>query len=143
MTGDKTRERINADFIVIGSGAAGLRAALDLASAGQVLILTKTEIRESNSRYAQGGIAAAIGESDSAELHLSDTLVAGAGLCNEEAVRILEKCAGTQLDPAAVQAFVRLGNIARPQASGEDPILHSLHHLSAAVRSTAVQETRV
>lgn len=89
MTGDKTRERINADFIVIGSGAAGLRAALDLASAGQVLILTKTEIRESNSRYAQGGIAAAIGESDSAELHLSDTLVAGAGLCNEEAVRIL------------------------------------------------------
>ena len=65
------------------------------------------------------------------------------GMQHEEAVGILEKCAGTQLDPAAVQAFVRLGNIARPQASGEDPILHSLHHLSAAVRSTAVQETRV
>jgi len=65
------------------------------------------------------------------------------GMQHEDAVRILEKCAGTQLDPAAVQAFVRLGNIARPQASGEDPILHSLHHLSAAVRSTAVQETRV
>ena len=89
MTGGKTRERVDTDFIVIGSGAAGLRAALDLAPAGRVLILTKTEIRESNSRYAQGGIAAAIGESDSAELHTSDTLAAGAGLCNEEAVRIL------------------------------------------------------
>ena len=78
MTGSKTRERVDTDFIVIGSGAAGLRAALDLAPAGRVLILTKTEIRESNSRYAQGGIAAAIGESDSAELHTSDTLAAGA-----------------------------------------------------------------
>ena len=89
MADTKSRERIDADFIVIGSGAAGLRAALDLALTGRVLILTKTEIRESNSRYAQGGIAAAIGESDSAELHLSDTLVAGAGLCDDEAVRIL------------------------------------------------------
>src|SRR6186997_820021 len=79
-------ERIDVDFIVIGSGAAGLRAALDLASAGRVLILTKTEIRESNSRYAQGGIAAAIGQEDSANLHFSDTIAAGAGLCDEEAV---------------------------------------------------------
>lgn len=82
-------EPIDVDFIVIGSGVAGLRAALDLASAGRVLILTKTETRESNSRYAQGGIAAAIGEGDSGELHFSDTLRAGAGLCDEEAVRIL------------------------------------------------------
>jgi L-aspartate oxidase len=74
---------------VIGSGAAGLRAALDLASSGRVLILTKTEIQESNSRYAQGGIAAAIGETDSTELHFSDTITAGAGLCDEEAVRVL------------------------------------------------------
>ena len=89
VTGNNARERLDADYIIIGSGAAGLRAALDLASSGRVLILTKTEIRESNSRYAQGGIAAAIGESDSAELHLSDTLAAGAGLCDENAVRVL------------------------------------------------------
>jgi putative nucleotidyltransferase with HDIG domain len=63
------------------------------------------------------------------------------GMQHEEAVRILEKCAGTQLDPVAVQAFLALGNIAKPHASGEDPILDSLHHLSAAVRSEAVQET--
>jgi len=69
------------------------------------------------------------------------------GMHHEEAVRILEKCAGTQLDPAAVQAFLSLGNIAKPQASGDDPvakpILDSLHHLSAAVRTGAAQETPV
>ncbi|HSP69254.1 MAG TPA: HD domain-containing phosphohydrolase, partial [Bryobacteraceae bacterium] len=57
------------------------------------------------------------------------------GMQHEDAIRILEECAGAQLDPAAVQAFVALGNIAKPHASGEDPILDSLHHLAAAVRS--------
>jgi HD-GYP domain-containing protein (c-di-GMP phosphodiesterase class II) len=68
------------------------------------------------------------------------------GMQHEEAVRILEKCAGTQLDPAAVRAFLALGNIAKPQTSDDpiaDPMLGSLHHLSAAVRSGTVQETRV
>jgi L-aspartate oxidase len=97
-------ERIDVDFIVIGSGAAGLRAALDLASAGRVLILTKTEIRESNSRYAQGGIAAAVGETDSAELHSSDTLAAGAGLCDEEAVAVLAR-----EGPSEIQHLVEWG----------------------------------
>src|SRR5215212_3943400 len=97
-------ERIDVDFIVIGSGAAGLRAALDLASAGRVLILTKTEIRESNSRYAQGGIAAAVGETDSAELHSNDTLLAGAGLCDEEAVAVLAR-----EGPAEIQRLVEWG----------------------------------
>jgi len=97
-------ERIEPDFIVIGSGAAGLRAALDLAAVGRVLILTKTEIRESNSRYAQGGIAAAIGASDSADLHFSDTLAAGAGLCDEEAVRILAR-----EGPAEIQHLIEWG----------------------------------
>ena len=57
------------DFLVIGSGIAGLRAALSLADAGRVIILTKADPRESNTGYAQGGIAAAIGEDDSPELH--------------------------------------------------------------------------
>jgi len=97
-------ERIDVDFIVIGTGAAGLRAALDLATAGRVLILTKTEIRESNSRYAQGGIAAAVGDTDSAELHSSDTLAAGAGLCDEEAVEVLAR-----EGPAEIERLIEWG----------------------------------
>jgi L-aspartate oxidase len=77
------------DFIIIGGGIAGLRAAIALAPAGRVLILTKAEVTESNTGYAQGGIAAAVGPDDSPELHLADTLHAGAGLCDEAAVRVL------------------------------------------------------
>jgi len=77
------------DFIVVGAGIAGLRAAIELAEAGQVLIVAKDTLRESSSEYAQGGIAAAVGEDDSAELHEQDTLAAGDGLCDAEAVRVL------------------------------------------------------
>jgi L-aspartate oxidase len=77
------------DYLIIGSGIAGLRAALALAAAGHVTILTKAEPRESNTRYAQGGIAVAIGDHDSPELHRADTIRAGDGLCDESAVRVL------------------------------------------------------
>lgn len=77
------------DFLVIGSGIAGLRAAADLALAGDVTILTKADPTESNTGYAQGGIAAAIGPGDSPSLHAADTLAAGDGLCVEAAVRVL------------------------------------------------------
>jgi len=77
------------DFLIIGSGVAGLRAALALAGSGAVTILTKAEPTESNTGYAQGGIAAAIGADDSTELHLADTLAAGDGLCDPAAVRVL------------------------------------------------------
>ena len=80
---------IVADFLVIGSGIAGLRAAISLAEAGRVVILTKADPRESNTGYAQGGIAAAIGADDSPELHARDTLAAGDGLCLPEAVEVL------------------------------------------------------
>jgi L-aspartate oxidase len=78
-----------ADFLVIGSGIAGLRAAISLAEAGRVIILTKADPRESNTGYAQGGIAAAIGADDSPDLHARDTLAAGDGLCLPEAVDVL------------------------------------------------------
>jgi L-aspartate oxidase len=78
-----------ADFLIIGSGIAGLRAAIGLADAGRVLILTKAEPTESNTGYAQGGIAAAIGDDDSVALHAADTVRAGDGLCDEAAVRVL------------------------------------------------------
>ena len=77
------------DYIIAGSGIAGLYAALLAREHGSVLILTKGSIEECNTRYAQGGIAAAVGPGDSPELHLRDTIEAGAGLVDEEAARIL------------------------------------------------------
>jgi L-aspartate oxidase len=77
------------DYVIVGSGIAGLYAALLAREQGSVLVLTKSSIDECNTRYAQGGIAAPIGPDDSPELHLQDTLVAGDGLVNEEAARIL------------------------------------------------------
>ncbi len=80
---------VHGDFLVIGSGIAGLRAAISLAVTGEVIVLTKADPRESNTGYAQGGIAAAIGSDDSPELHATDTMAAGDGLCNPDAVEVL------------------------------------------------------
>jgi L-aspartate oxidase len=77
------------DFLIIGSGIAGLRAAADLALAGDVLVLTKADPTESNTGYAQGGIAAAVGAGDSPAEHAADTINAGDGLCVEDAVNVL------------------------------------------------------
>ena len=74
------------DFLIVGGGVAGLRAAIGLADAGRVLVLTKAEPAESNTGYAQGGIAAAVGDDDTPALHAADTLRAGDGLCDEAAV---------------------------------------------------------
>lgn len=78
------------DILVIGSGVAGLTAALAAADTGAaVLLVSKDELPESNSYYAQGGVAVALAEGDSPESHLEDTLVSGVGLCDVEAVRVL------------------------------------------------------
>jgi L-aspartate oxidase len=78
------------DFIVIGSGIAGLRAAIGLSGSGsRVVVLTKDRLAESNTEYAQGGVAVVLSEEDQVGQHLQDTLVAGAGLCDESAVRVL------------------------------------------------------
>jgi L-aspartate oxidase len=76
-------------FLIVGGGIAGLRAAIALAPAGRVVVLTKADQNESNTGYAQGGIAAAVGDDDSPELHAADTILAGDGLCDEEAVHVL------------------------------------------------------
>jgi len=81
--------RLTTDFLVIGSGVAGFRAALSLAEVGHVVVLTKAHPRESNTGYAQGGIAAAFGPDDSPDLHARDTIAAGDGLCDPAAVRAL------------------------------------------------------
>ena len=77
------------DFIIVGSGAGGLSAALHAAEHGRVCVLTKRVASESNSSWAQGGIACVQSEKDSIEQHVSDTLIAGAGLCKEDAVRTI------------------------------------------------------
>jgi len=76
-------------FLIVGGGIAGLRAAIGLADAGRVVILTKADPAESNTGYAQGGIAAAMGDDDSPALHAADTMRAGDGLCDESSVRVL------------------------------------------------------
>ncbi len=92
------------DFLVIGSGIAGLSYALKVAEAGTVAIITKKERAESNTNYAQGGIAAVMAGTDSTGKHIQDTLVAGAGLCDEKAVEIV-----VTEGPTRVQELIDLG----------------------------------
>src|SRR5689334_10990101 len=92
------------DFLVIGAGVAGLRAAIELAEAGQVLVVAKDSLRESSSEYAQGGIAAALSDDDEVQLHQLDTIRAGDGLCNPAAVHVL-----VAEGPAAVQDLIDWG----------------------------------
>ena len=81
---------LQTDFIVIGSGVAGLRASIELAKSGaRVTVLTKDKAQESNTEYAQGGVAVVLSDDDNAELHEEDTLIAGAGLCDKKAVETL------------------------------------------------------
>lgn len=95
-----------ADVVVVGSGIAGLTAALRLreAQVGSVLVVTKDELSAGSTRWAQGGIAAALGPGDTPEQHLQDTLVAGAGACDVEAVRAL-----VTEGPEAVRELIALG----------------------------------
>ena len=92
------------DFIVVGSGIAGLSFALRVAEKGSVAIVTKRDRDECNTWKAQGGIACVQGEGDSFDLHVKDTLAAGAGLCNEEVVRNI-----VSEGPEAIEALVSLG----------------------------------
>lgn len=118
------------DFIVVGAGIAGLRASVELASTGRVLCLAKREVTESNTQYAQGGIAAALSDDDEVSLHLEDTLKAGDGLVNEDAARVLVEEGperieeliewGTQFDRAGAKiAFTREG------AHSRNRVLHA------------------
>src|SRR2546425_774576 len=92
------------DFLVLGSGIAGLSFALKVAPRGRVAIVTKKDRAESNTNYAQGGIAAVTSKEDSFEMHVRDTLEAGAGLCKEAVVRTI-----VQEGPARIQELIDLG----------------------------------
>lgn len=92
------------DFVIVGSGIAGLLSAIKLSKLGTVNLITKDKIELSNSSYAQGGIAAALGEDDSVEAHITDTIKAGDGLCDKDVVREIITYA-----PYAIEELTRLG----------------------------------
>jgi L-aspartate oxidase len=94
----------NFDFLILGSGIAGLSFALKVAPLGRVAIVTKKSRAESNTNYAQGGIAAVTSKEDSVEIHVRDTLLAGAGLCREEVVRLI-----VTEGPARIAELIELG----------------------------------
>ncbi len=91
------------DFLVIGSGIAGLSFALKAAEYGEVILLAKSEVRETNTRYAQGGIASVMYEPDSFEKHIKDTVVAGSGYCNEKIVRMVVSEAPDRIEELIIQ----------------------------------------
>ena len=98
------QNQINVDFLILGSGIAGLTYALKVAPHGTVAIITKKDRAESNTNYAQGGIAAVMAKDDSFELHVKDTLEAGAGLCNEAVVRTI-----VEEGPARIRELIEIG----------------------------------
>ena len=104
MSSRSAAPKIETDFLVVGSGVAGLRAAIELSRAGRVLMLTKGHPLESNSMYAQGGVAVALSEEDDVGSHLTDTLKAGHGLCRREAVRVL-----VEEGPERIQELIAWG----------------------------------
>lgn len=106
---------LTADVVVVGSGVAGLTAALRCEAAGlDTVVVTKARLDDGSTRWAQGGIAAALGEGDTPEQHLDDTLVAGAGLCDEDAVRIL-----VTEGPDAVRRLIATGAHFDESAEGD------------------------
>jgi L-aspartate oxidase len=118
------------DFIVVGAGVAGLRAAIELAEAGKVLVLAKLELTESATQYAQGGIAVALSDEDEIGLHLQDTINAGDGIVNADAARVL-----VEEGPDRIQELIEWGTkfdrkgtrltFTREAAHSRDRVLHA------------------
>lgn len=114
-----------ADVIVVGSGVAGLTTALQVRTFGlSVLLVTKAKVDEGSTKWAQGGIAAALGPGDSPDQHEKDTIVAGAGLCDLEAVKIL-----VSEGPEAVRKLIARGAIFDKEADGEIALTREGGHL--------------
>src|SRR5690349_5456625 len=125
---------LTCDFLVIGSGIAGLSFALEAAAHGEVIVVTKRSREESNTKYAQGGIAAVLDKDDSFENHVKDTLVAGAGMSHPRAVELTVREAperirmlqrfGAQFDRAQGVAHADESSPSLPPTSSPDLDLH-------------------
>ncbi|MEQ8525681.1 L-aspartate oxidase [Gracilimonas sp.] len=135
------------DFLVIGSGIAGLTFALKAAEHGTVAIVTKKEMMEANTAYAQGGIAGVLNKHDSFEKHISDTLDAGAGLCNQEAVELVVK-----EGPRLIQELIDYGvqfthkngelDLGREGGHSENRIVHAADATGFEIASVMVNQAR-
>ncbi|MCC5826346.1 L-aspartate oxidase [Alkalimonas sp.] len=140
------------DVLIIGSGAAGLSLALQLAAHAKVLVLSKGALREGSTLYAQGGIAAVFDENDSIASHVSDTLVAGAGLCNKEAVQFTAEHAkeamqwliqqGVPFDQYQDQDGKVKYHLTREGGHSHRRILHAADATGKAVQITLVEQVK-
>ena len=136
---------IQTDFLVVGSGIAGLSFALKAAEVGTVAIVTKKQKAESNTNYAQGGIAAVVSSDDSYELHVQDTLAAGVGLCHKEAVDILVK-----EGPSRVKGLIKLGaeftqhdgglDLGREGGHSRNRIVHAHDHTGREIENALLHQ---
>ena len=97
-------KKVYTDFLIVGSGIAGLYTSLKLLPEGKIILLTKNKLKESNTKYAQGGIAVAFGDKDSPCLHMEDTLKAGANFCDPQAVEVL-----VSEGPKCVEELIEIG----------------------------------
>lgn len=113
------KETKDFDFLVLGSGIAGLMYAISVADHGKVAVVTKKQDKESNTNYAQGGIASAVSIEDSFHLHIEDTLKAGAGLCNKDAVRVM-----VTEGPQYIYELMKLGTRFTEEGRGKKRHLH-------------------
>jgi len=120
--------QVSCDILVIGTGIAGLYTALKARHIGRVVVLTKKQLEESNTEYAQGGIAAAIGTEDSPRLHLMDTLDAGAGLCDEAPVKVL-----VEEGPDCVRELIEFGTMFDKTEQGEYALTREGAHSSRRI----------
>ena len=126
-----SRDTVHTDFLVLGSGIAGLRAALGLAPHGRVLVVTKDQPTESNTGYAQGGVAVALGEDDATDDHLEDTVRAGSGIVSRAAARVLVEEGPDRIRELAAWGarFDREGgriHLTREGAHSRNRVLHAL-----------------
>ena len=141
-------EQHESDVLVIGSGIAGMTAALSASPTHTVALVTKARVTETTTWYAQGGIAGAIGEADSVELHLADTLVVGQGLCDEDVVRaIVEEAAEALSDLRTLGVRFDMGaggevDLAREGGHSLPRILHTGDATGAEVQNTLASTVR-